>query len=94
LSSEDQHNLLAFATGSDRVPVGGVSTMEFVLQRASDDSDQLPTSHTCFNVLLIPEYSSKDKLREKLRLAITHSSGFGLVRWIEKLFFVVFANCF
>jgi len=39
----------------------------------------LPTSHTCFNVLLLPDYSSKDKLRERLLKAITNCKGFGML---------------
>ncbi len=29
------------------------------LQRSGPDSDRLPTSHTCFNVLLLPEYATQ-----------------------------------
>jgi len=47
-------------------------------QRAGPDSDKLPTAHTCFNALLLPDYSSKDKLRAKLLTAIRNAQGFGL----------------
>lgn len=40
---------------------------------------RLPTSHTCFNALLLPEYSSKEKLRERLLKAITYAKGFGML---------------
>jgi len=40
---------------------------------------RLPTSHTCFNVLLLPDYCSKDKLRERLIKAITNCQGFGML---------------
>ncbi len=40
---------------------------------------RLPTSHTCFNHLLLPEYSTKEKMEIKLRLAIAQSEGFGLM---------------
>ena len=43
---------------------------------------RLPTSHTCFNVLLLPEYSSKEKLQERLLKAITHAKGFGML-WVR-----------
>lgn len=39
---------------------------------------RLPTAHTCFNVLLLPEYSSQQKLKEKLLKAIQYAHGFGL----------------
>ena len=79
MSTADQHRLLSFATGSDRVPVGGFAEMEFVIQRQGEDSEALPTSHTCFNVLLLPEYSSLEKLRQKLEFAIQQTEGFMLI---------------
>jgi hypothetical protein len=42
------------------------------------DTNSLPTSHTCFNTLLLPEYSSEEKLRERLTTAIRECEGFGL----------------
>lgn len=42
------------------------------------DSNKLPTSHTCFNTLLLPAYVSREKLQERLRLAIMNAEGFGL----------------
>jgi hypothetical protein len=32
----------------------------------------------CFNYLLLPDYSSKEKLRSRLLTAIENSQGFGL----------------
>ena len=51
---------------------------QFVLQRAGPDSDKLPTAHTCFNALLLPEYATQAKLRSKLLTAIQNAQGFGL----------------
>ena len=42
------------------------------------DSDFLPTSSTCFNLLLLPQYSSAEKLEEKVDIAIRNATGFGL----------------
>jgi len=50
----------------------------FVIQRNGPDSDRVPTSLTCFGRLLLPEYSHRRKLREKLKLAIEHGKGFGV----------------
>lgn len=63
----------------DRAPVGGLSELTLTIQKNGPDSDRLPTSHTCFNLLLLPEYSSKDKLDDRLTLAIQNSTGFGLL---------------
>ena len=41
-----------------------------IIAKNGPDSDRLPSAHTCFNVLLLPEYSSKDKLVNLLMKAI------------------------
>lgn len=79
LSLEDKRKLLQFTTGSDRVPLGGLSKLKLVIARNGPDSDRLPTAHTCFNVLLLPEYSSKEKLKDRLIKAINYSKGFGML---------------
>lgn len=76
---ESQRKLLEFSTGSDRVPVGGLSNLKLMIARNGPDSDRLPTSHTCYNILLLPEYSSKAKLKERLLKAINFSKGFGML---------------
>ncbi|KAG0175295.1 putative E3 ubiquitin-protein ligase HTD2 [Apophysomyces sp. BC1034] len=78
-SSEEKKKLLFFATGSDRAPIGGLSKLQFVIAKNGGDSDRLPTSHTCYNVLLLCEYSSKQKLRERLLTSISNSEGFGMI---------------
>ena len=76
---EQQKKFLFFVTGCNRAPVGGLGRMGFTIQRSGPDTDHLPTSHTCFNILLLPEYSSKEKLESKLKIAIENGSeGFGL----------------
>lgn len=39
----------------------------------------LPSSHTCFNVLLLPEYVEEEKLKIKLLLAMENAEGFGMI---------------
>jgi ubiquitin-protein ligase E3 A len=51
--------------------------MEFIISRIGPDDSRLPSAHTCFNHLLLPEYSSKEVLAEKLLYAIHQSEGFG-----------------
>lgn len=78
LSLEERKRFLFFVTGCDRAPMGGLGQLSMRIQRASGDSDRLPTSHTCFNVLLLPEYASEEKLRKVLLTAIDNAEGFGL----------------
>ncbi|KAK0064842.1 ubiquitin-protein ligase E3A [Biomphalaria pfeifferi] len=76
---DDKKKLLQFTTGTDRVPVGGLSKLKMIISRNGPDSDRLPTSHTCFNVLLLPEYPTVEKLRDRLLKAINYSKGFGML---------------
>ncbi|XP_034387336.1 ubiquitin-protein ligase E3A [Cyclopterus lumpus] len=77
---EEQKRLfLQFTTGTDRAPVGGLGKLKMIIAKNGSDTDRLPTSHTCFNALLLPEYACKDKLRERLLKAITYAKGFGML---------------
>lgn len=82
--------LLEFVTASDRVPVGGMKNVTFVIQKNGDGSvggesaegDQrkerrLPTSYTCYGTLLLPEYGSEELLKKKLGMALENAQGFG-----------------
>jgi hypothetical protein len=71
--------LLEFVTASDRIPLKGLGSLTFVIQRNGPDSDRLPTSLTCFGRLLLPEYSSPEKMERYLLTAIENAKGFGLV---------------
>ncbi|KAJ7562478.1 hypothetical protein O6H91_03G070600 [Diphasiastrum complanatum] len=77
-NEESKKKLLFFTTGSDRAPIKGLSTLHVVISRNGADSERLPTAHTCFNHLLLPEYESKEKLHERLFTAINNAEGFGL----------------
>jgi ubiquitin-protein ligase E3 A len=79
LSVEEKKKLLFFATGSDRSPIGGLGKLTFVITRHGPDSDRLPSAHTCFNHLLLPEYNTKDKLKDRLLASINNAEGFGLM---------------
>jgi ubiquitin-protein ligase E3 A len=78
LNNDEKKSFLKFVTGSDRAPIGGLANLRVIVQRDGADSNKLPTSHTCFNTLLLPSYRSSDKLEDRLRLAILNAEGFGL----------------
>ena len=78
LNFDEQKQLLMFATGSIKAPIGGLGKLPFKVQRSGPDSDKLPTSHTCFNTLLLPEYASRGKMARCLKLACSECEGFGL----------------
>ncbi|WIA14643.1 hypothetical protein OEZ85_003147 [Tetradesmus obliquus] len=78
LPVDEKRAFLQFCTGCDRAPVAGLGALRLLVQRAGPDSEKLPTAHTCFNTLLLPEYCSRAKLQRKLMTAIQNSQGFGL----------------
>ncbi|KAF3903243.1 hypothetical protein ABW20_dc0105440 [Dactylellina cionopaga] len=76
--NDQRRALLEFVTASDRVPVSGISSVMFVIQRNGGDSERVPTSLTCFGRLLLPEYVGRKKMKEKLRVALENGRGFGV----------------
>ncbi len=78
LTEEQKKRFLFFVTGSDRAPINGLGSLRFVISRNGPDSERLMTAHTCFNHLLLPEYSSEEKIRRMLLVAISNAEGFGL----------------
>lgn len=79
-------SFLQFVTGTSRVPLGGFKNLmgmrgeqKMIIYKAYGE-DRLPTAHTCFNQLDLPEYSSKECLRSKLIRAIMEGKeGFGFI---------------
>ena len=78
-SAEQKQAFLMFVTGSSRVPLTGLGSLKIYIQRNGPNSNNLPTAMTCFNRLLLPEYDTGAKLKNRLLLAIQNSKGFGLV---------------
>jgi len=78
LQVKAKKKFLEFCTGSDRVPINGLKSIRFCVQRNGEDSERLPTASTCFNMLLLPNYSTKEKLQTKVLTAIENAEGFGL----------------
>eukprot|EP01018_Ginkgo_biloba_P030617 Gb_17424 [translate_table: standard] len=84
-SKEDKARLLQFVTGTSKVPLEGFRALQgisglqrFQIHKAYGSPDRLPSAHTCFNQLDLPEYPSKEQLQERLFLAIHEASeGFG-----------------
>jgi E3 ubiquitin-protein ligase HUWE1 len=82
---EERAKLLQFATGTSKVPLNGFKELtgmngisKFSVHRVYNSTDRLPTAHTCFNQIDLPEYESYTKLRNALLLAIREGhEGFG-----------------
>ncbi|ROV91055.1 hypothetical protein VMCG_09597 [Cytospora schulzeri] len=75
-----KRKLLEFVTASDRVPVGGVKNIQFVVQKNGEEEGEgghLPTAYTCYGTLLLPEYRDRDVLKKRLSMALENAQGFG-----------------
>lgn len=56
--------------------IGG--PQKFQIHKAFGRPDRLPSAHTCFNQLDLPEYETKEQLRERLHVALYEGrEGFG-----------------
>ncbi|KAH7356860.1 ubiquitin-protein ligase-like protein E3 [Rhexocercosporidium sp. MPI-PUGE-AT-0058] len=75
---KDQRKLLGFITGSDRIPAMGATNLVIKLSCLGDDGPRFPVARTCFNMLSLWRYSSKEKLEHMLWRAVNESEGFGL----------------
>jgi len=77
-SESQKVQFVVFVTASDRVPLRGWQDLQLTVQKNGIGDDRLPTAHTCFCQLLLPRYSSAQKMQESLLLAVANSEGFGL----------------
>jgi ubiquitin-protein ligase E3 A len=78
LDIEQKKAFLKFLTGSEKAPIEGLKKSKITISRHGPDSESLPSSHTCFNHLLLPDYKNYEKLKCKLFKSIENCEGFGL----------------
>ena len=82
-TKEDLANLLQFITGSSKLTEGGFENKENRINISNAHSlNTLPRSQTCFKRLYLPEYESKEALKDNLLKAFVLSEkGEGLSEW-------------
>ncbi|KAG9509563.1 E3 ubiquitin-protein ligase TRIP12 [Fragariocoptes setiger] len=75
-NQDEQRKFLQFITGSPRLPYGGLRSLtpaltivRKTLEPGENPDDFLPSVMTCVNYLKLPEYSSCEIMREKLRIS-------------------------
>jgi len=81
MSDEERSLFLLFTTACSRPPTLGFTAMypKIVIQNSSieySDRTRLPTAATCVNLLSLPDYESKEVLKNKLLYAIHANAGF------------------
>ncbi|KAI9475724.1 MAG: hypothetical protein EXX96DRAFT_596137 [Benjaminiella poitrasii] len=83
-TQEERAKLLQFATGTSKVPLEGFSLLQgsngvekFQIHKEFGDVNRLPSAHTCFNQIDLPQYLTYEDLRSNLFKAISEcSTGF------------------
>ncbi|ODV88462.1 hypothetical protein CANCADRAFT_29700 [Tortispora caseinolytica NRRL Y-17796] len=80
MSEEDKAKFLLFVTSSSRPPLQGFKQLnpKFSIRHAGNEIYRLPSASTCVNLLKLPNYQSKELLRERLMYAIQSAKGFDL----------------
>ena len=77
-TEEERLRFVVFASASSRMPLKGWSDFRMQVQKNGSGDDRLPTAYTCFQLVLLPKYTSREVLRERLVQAIYETQGFGL----------------
>ena len=78
-NEEEKKKFLSFVTGCDRAPIDGLGSLQITISNGGTDIKQLPSAHTCFNNLILPDYRDKEKMKKAILTAINYSEGFGLI---------------
>ncbi|XP_033233514.1 E3 ubiquitin-protein ligase TRIP12 isoform X7 [Drosophila pseudoobscura] len=78
---DEQRAFLQFVTGSPRLPTGGfkaltppLTIVRKTLDGNQNPNDYLPSVMTCVNYLKLPDYSNRDVMRQKLKVAANEGS--------------------
>ena len=79
-TTEQMARLVQFTTGSSQLPQGGFAALQPKFQiMGSGEPNSLPTAHTCFNMICLPDYNQYSQFEQALLTAITEGNeGFGL----------------
>ncbi|KAJ3224220.1 hypothetical protein HK099_000081 [Clydaea vesicula] len=84
-TQEERAKLIQFVTGTSKVPLEGFSDLQgsngiqkFQIHKDYSSNTRLPSAHTCFNQIDLPEYESYEQLRTNLLTSINEGgTGFG-----------------
>jgi E3 ubiquitin-protein ligase HUWE1 len=74
-SQKELAALVFFMSGSIKLPYGGFKEKPLRFNRSSYSTTQLPLAHTCSYAMDVPEYKSKEEMKQKILLAIFEGQG-------------------
>lgn len=76
-SPVERRAFLSFITGSPRLPIGGFSalTPPLTIVRKDGGDSSLPSVMTCVNYIKLPDYSSREVLKQRFKTAVQEGAG-------------------
>ena len=80
MSGDERKSFLQFTTGCSSLPPGGLANLQprlTVVRKVDGNDGSYPSVNTCVHYLKLPDYSTKEIMRERL-LAATREKGFHL----------------
>lgn len=60
--AQNKKAFMKFLTGSEKVPIGGLSVVKLIITRTADIY-KLPSVSTCSNNLFLPDYQQEEFMR-------------------------------
>jgi hypothetical protein len=74
-TSEERSLFVRFAWGRSRLPASKRWPRRFRITRRNAGDDQLPLAHTCFFSIELPPYTTLERMRAAVLVAIHYSGG-------------------
>ena len=76
MSSQDMSKFVRFCTGTSLLPPGGWGALKPMLQISWGGAERgsLPISHTCFNMIVLPDAENYHQLQRVMLLAVREGS--------------------
>ena len=63
---------LLFLMGSNCIPIYSMASLQIIIQSTANGEKYLPVAHTCYNLLDLPKYRSKEVLQAWLTQALNN----------------------
>ncbi|GAA6003606.1 hypothetical protein JCM10207_003505 [Rhodosporidiobolus poonsookiae] len=76
-TAQERRDFLSFITGSPRLPIGGFASLSppLTIVRKQGDDSVLMSCMTCVNFVKLPNYSSREVVKERILMAVREGAG-------------------
>jgi hypothetical protein len=74
----DLQLLVRFISGMEYLPIGGIAALPKRFQMKFADAARLPQARTCFYWIVVPRYSTKEIMKERILRVARETAGVGM----------------